>query len=256
MSGLQIHIEQLAYRQGDAPVLAELQLQVAPGEFVVALGPSGAGKSSLLNAISGLGPSFHGHISLNGEDLGAKPENIGLGYMFQEPRLMPWLTVLENVTLVLEGREDAEQVAARLLTAVGLQQALHAYPASLSGGMQRRVALARAFSVEPGLLLMDEPFVSLDAPTAAALRDQMLQLWRDSGAAVLMVTHDLREAVSMADRLVFLSSSPATVIHQAEVDLPRPRNIDGRREAAFVQDLLAEHPHLLSGITGGDVLDD
>jgi NitT/TauT family transport system ATP-binding protein len=170
--------------------------------------------------------------------------------MFQAPRLMPWLTVLDNVRLVLPPGPDADARARRLLAAMELSDVLDAWPTRLSGGMQRRVALARAFAVEPRLLLMDEPFVSLDAPTADRLRDMLRALHAASGSSVLFVTHDLREALALGDRVLFLSAAPGRVIHE---EVPPP--VPGRHPAdaavgALYDALLARHPQLLAGLAG------
>jgi NitT/TauT family transport system ATP-binding protein len=164
---------------------------------------------------------------------------------------MPWLTVLDNVRLVLDNDPAATARARELLTAMELGEVLDAYPNRLSGGMQRRVALARAFATEPQLLLMDEPFVSLDAPTANRLRDMLMELWRSRGTTVLFVTHDLREALALGDRVLFMSASPGRVVLELPVDLPRPRRRDDPEVIALQQRLLAAHPHLLEGRVEG-----
>lgn len=231
--------------------LRDLRLSVAEGEFVCLVGPSGCGKSTLLNLIGGLDRDAQASIALAGHVPGRE-----IGFMFQEPRLMPWLTVLQNVCLVLDGRDgephggDAQARARELLTAMELGDVLHAYPGSLSGGMQRRVALARAFAIEPQLLLMDEPFVSLDAPTAARLRAMLIALWQRRGTTVLFVTHDLREALSLADRVCFLSPPPGRIVLDYRVELARPRSPQDAGVSRCYEGLLADHPELLAGLAG------
>lgn len=254
---LEVVVEQKAYadRGGRQHVaLRGLRLSVADGEFVCLVGPSGCGKSTLLNLIGGLDHAASASIALAGH----LPDR-EIGFMFQEPRLMPWLTVLQNVCLVLEGREmhgrtltrgDADGRARELLAAMELGDVLHAYPGTLSGGMQRRVALARAFAIEPRLLLMDEPFVSLDAPTATRLRNMLVSLWERRGTTVLFVTHDLREALSLADRICFLSPSPGRIVLDYRVALPRPRVPSDAGVSRCYDALLAEHPELLAGLAG------
>lgn len=161
---------------------------------------------------------------------------------------MPWLTVLENVLLVLEGVAGARERASALLAAMELGEVLDAFPGELSGGMQRRVALARAFAIEPCLLLMDEPFVSLDAPTAARLRAMLIELWQRRRATVLFVTHDLHEALALGDRVCFLSPGPGRIVFETAVDLPRPRTPQDPAVAALYASLLARHPGLLAGL--------
>ena len=170
---------------------------------------------------------------------------------------MPWMSVLDNVLLVV--REDAARAndAARrraiaLLRAMELEDVLDAFPARLSGGMMRRVALARAFINEPGLLLMDEPFVSLDLPTANRLREMLVEQWQRCGASVLFVTHDLREALALADRVCFLSAAPGRVVLDLPVDLERPRDPASPVIDRLYQALLARHPELLGGLASSE----
>jgi NitT/TauT family transport system ATP-binding protein len=178
--------------------------------------------------------------------------------MFQEPRLMPWMSVLDNVLLVAREGAAREGEAARqreraiaLLRAMELGDVLDAWPARLSGGMMRRVALARAFINEPELLLMDEPFVSLDTPTANRLREMLVEQWQRCGASVLFVTHDLREALALADRVCFLSAAPGRVVLDLAVELPRPRDPASPAVDRFYQALLVRHPALLGGLASG-----
>lgn len=227
----------------DHVALRDLRLHVAEGEFVCLVGPSGCGKSTLLNLVNGLDRSVDGHVRLRDAEAGER-----IGIMFQNPRLMPWLTVLDNVRLVLPG--DDERRARELLEAVGLGEVLHAYPNRLSGGMQRRVALARAFAIRPRLLLLDEPFVSLDAPVAGRLRALLLEQWQQHGSTVLFVTHDLREALQLADRVLFLSAGPGRVVLDYSVPTPRSERQDEAVVAALYERLLATHPDLLAGLAG------
>ncbi len=242
---LEIEINRKAYpdRGGRVHVaLSDLSLRVKRGELVCIVGPSGCGKSTLLNVISGLDHDVDGVVTMGG----VVPQH-GIGFMFQEPRLMPWLTVLENVMLVARS-DEARQRARELLTAMELGDVLHAYPGSLSGGMQRRVALARAFVIDPSLLLMDEPFVSLDAPTANRLRNMLITLWQRCNTTVVFVTHDLREALSLGDRVCFLSGAPGQLVLDLPIDLPRPRSADDAAVLALQSKLLQEHPELLAGL--------
>lgn len=243
---LEITIDRKSYAdRGGRPhlALAGLELRAAPGEFVCVVGPSGCGKSTLLNVIGGLDQDVDGRIRIG--EPGARHDT---GYMFQEPRLMPWLTVLDNVLLVAGPSPEARERALGLLRAMELGDVMHAYPGRLSGGMQRRVALARAFVIEPAVLLMDEPFVSLDVPTANRLRAMLIELWQRRRSTVLFVTHDLREALSLADRVCFLSPAPGHVVLELQVDLPRPRTPDDAAVAQLHARLLAEHPEILAGL--------
>lgn len=251
MSGLRIHIREKRF--DDKPVLGECLIEAAPSEFIALVGPSGAGKSTLLSLVAGLDEAYDGEITWNGAPLshhGESPAHMGM--MFQEPRLMPWLSALDNVKLAEAerlARDPAyESNAARLLEEVGLGDAMQYWPNHLSGGMQRRVALARAFAVEPKLLLMDEPFVSLDMPTGNRLRRALLQLCERQRPLVLFVTHDLREALALADRVLFLGGSPARVMLDHAVAGARGKGLESAEVARAQQVLLARYPQLLSGI--------
>lgn len=253
---LEIRIDRKCYPdRGGRPhvALSGLNLAVQRGEFVCVVGPSGCGKSTLLNIVGGLDRELDGQVTMDG----AFPEDVG--FMFQEPRLMPWMSVLDNVLLVArEGRASAGDAARQrdraiaLLRAMELGDVLDAWPARLSGGMMRRVALARAFINEPELLLMDEPFVSLDTPTANRLREMLVEQWQRCGASVLFVTHDLREALALADRVCFLSAAPGRVVLDLAVDLPRPRDAASAAVDRLYQALLAQHPELLGGLANGE----
>ena len=252
-SGLRIEIVRKAFENPPTLALEGLELTVEPGEFVAIVGPSGAGKSTLLNIVAGLDRRYEGEVApaAAGED-GAQSRRVG--YVFQNPRLMPWLTALENVCLVLP-REDGDkagdiETSREILEEVGLRGFEDAYPGQLSGGMRRRVALARAFGVNPALLLMDEPFASLDAPLAWRLRGRLHALWRRRRSTVLFVTHDLNEALSLADRVLFLSPRPGRIVWEQPVELPHPREHDDPGVERLRVDLLARHPELLAGRIG------
>ena len=223
--------------------ISGLHLDADEGEFVCLVGPSGSGKSTLLNIIGGLDAGARAEVLVGGRAPGRET-----AFMFQEPRLMPWLTVLDNVRLVLDDDPAAEQRAIDLLQAMELGEVVDAFPGALSGGMQRRVALARAFAIEPQLLLMDEPFVSLDAPTALRLRAMLVSLWQRRKATVLFVTHDLREALALGDRVCFLSAAPGRVVLDYKVALPRPREPQDAAVGRVYEDLLTRHPQLLAGL--------
>lgn len=256
MIGLGLHIRHKSFPGADAPVLQDLNLEVPPGQFLAIVGPSGAGKSTMLNIIGGLDADFSGEVRLGGHSIKNSPKNspgarapaVRCGFVFQEPRLMPWLTVMDNLRLVMPGAADATERATDILAQVGLADAGARYPGQLSGGMQRRVALARAFVVRPALLLLDEPFISLDAPTATRLRELLLELYALSRPTVLLVTHDLREALALADRVAFLSGRPARVLLDLPVHLRQRGDAEGAEVARLHHRLLAEHPGLLSGL--------
>ena len=246
---LNVAIKNKCYANSEKAVLAQLDFTVKQGEFVAIVGPSGCGKSTLLNMISGLENCLGQHISHNERALQEEGESNKalhqLGYIFQQPRLMPWLTVRENIELILQ--PDQFDKIDDLLAQVGLANEGEYFPSQLSGGMQRRVSIARAFAINPQLLLLDEPFNSLDAPTAARLRQLLIDLCEQRGTTVVFVTHDLQEAVYLADRIIFMSDSPSTIVHQSIVDLPRPRKESGVSELAWQAQLLFKYPRLLAG---------
>jgi NitT/TauT family transport system ATP-binding protein len=218
------------------PVIGEFELTLASAEFVCLVGPSGCGKTTLLNIIAGLDEDFQGQIALGGQQ--TRPR---IGYVFQNPRLLPWRTVRENIELALDGKQSPDMIDA-LLEIMNLTAMQQVYPERLSLGMSRRVAIIRAFAVNPDVLLLDEPFVSLDPPTARQVRALLLELWRQKPHTVLFVTHDLREAIALADKLVFLSGAPMTVISEIEVPIPRDERHDERVLEAFRQKLLNDYP--------------
>jgi NitT/TauT family transport system ATP-binding protein len=220
---------------GSAParlVLDRVRLEVGPAETVAIIGPSGCGKTTLLNLIAGLDRDFEGRVETAP---GAK-----LAYVFQEPRLLPWRTLEENLALVLPEEPETGARIARALAEVGLEGHAAVYASRLSLGMARRAALARAFAVEPSLLLLDEPFVSLDEPTAQRLRLLLLALLERHGTAALFVTHHLTEAIMLAQRLVFLGAAPARIVAEREVALSDAARRDPLAVETFRQRLLAE----------------
>jgi NitT/TauT family transport system ATP-binding protein len=206
--------------------LRDVDLDVAPGEFIVLLGPSGCGKSTLLYLIAGLEPESGGEVWSFGDRVaGPSPER---SLIFQETSLFPWLTVGQNASFGLSIRGEsagARRTAARgVLARVGLTEAIDKRPDELSGGMRQRVAVARALAMRPKVLLMDEPFAALDVQTRAKMQDFLLDVWRDSGASVLFVTHHIDEAVALADRVVVFTSRPGRIKTIVPVDIPRPRD--------------------------------
>jgi len=236
MNMLSVTIRAKRYPNGRCAI-ENLSFSARPGEFVAIVGPSGAGKTTLLKIISGLDTDFDGHLELAGQ--------ARVGFMFQEPRLMPWLTVAQNLALVDPSAQGSR--LAEALERVGLRDCAGLFPRQLSGGMQRRVAMLRAFLVEPQLLLMDEPFQSLDGPTAEQLRAQLLTLWQATKPTVLFVTHNLQEALSLADRVLFLSPGPSRIALDFAVDADRPRGLNGHAVQRLSRQLLADYPDLLKG---------
>jgi ABC-type nitrate/sulfonate/bicarbonate transport system ATPase subunit len=217
---LELHIKQKSYRTaagGRLHVLGELSIALAKGEVAALVGPSGCGKTTLLRTIVGLDRDFEGVVSL--------PADCRLGVVFQEPRLLPWRTVEENVRL--PAPQASAAALSTLFATLGLAEHLLHYPGELSLGLARRVALARAFAVEPDLLILDEPFVSLDAPLAERMRAELIELVSRRPVTTLLVTHNIEEAIGLADRVFLLSSSPAHVLADVPIEHPRkPRSAD------------------------------
>jgi len=215
-------------KQGEVKALRDVSLTVSEGEFVSLVGPSGCGKTTLLRILGGLLPADQGVVRIDGQILTQpRPE---IGFVFQDPTLMPWRTVIKNVTLPLEvqGRDGDghEQRAMELLHLVGLLGFEQLYPHELSGGMQQRVAIARALIHEPSILLMDEPFGSLDAITRNQMNLELERIWRATGKTILMVTHTIQEAIFLSDRVLIMSPRPGHIRASFEVDLPRPRDTE------------------------------
>ena len=221
--------------------LSAVHLSARHGEFVCVTGPSGCGKTTLLNIIAGLDRDFEGRMVLPKPPGRSEPV---IGYVFQDPRLLPWYTVRQNIDLVLSPAQRTSGVVEDLLAAAGLERVQDVYPQRLSLGMSRRVSLIRAFAVQPDLLLLDEPFVSLDAPTAQRLRILLLDILARRPTTVLFVTHDLREAIFLAERIVLLSSAPGTMVADEPVPLSRAARNDPAALEAFRGQLAAAHPLL------------
>jgi len=208
---LDLQVEHKAF--GDTPVLGKIDLQLHPGEIVSLLGPSGCGKSTLLRLVAQLDQRFVGHLQ-------RRPEQVG--FVFQEPRLMPWLNVADNIGFSEDKGYDRTRVAA-LIEEVGLAGFADALPKALSGGMAQRVAIARGLYGQPQLLLLDEPFSAVDAFTRFKLQDLLLELARRHGIALLVVTHDVDEALYLSDRVLVISNRPGTVCRELQVGLGYPR---------------------------------
>ncbi len=245
VKGCRVKIKNKSF--GQTPVVQNLEFEILTDAFISLVGPSGAGKSTLLNILSGLDSDFDGSL----EWLEGGPGCVS--YVFQDPRLMPWLTVRENIELVLHDDDKDESWIDHLLHKVELYQRADAFPGQLSGGMQRRAALARAMAIRPDILLLDEPFSSLDAPTAASLREMVLNLWRDHASAVILVTHNLNEALELADQILFLSKGPASIIHR---EMLKPSRVDPevvRDSDQLGKALLKRQPEILSGIANVEV---
>ena len=254
---LSVNIDRKAFAKGsgdgDKLAIEGLSFTAREGEFVCFVGPSGCGKTTMLNIIAALDKDAESRVAFAD---GSGVDKARVSYMFQTPRLLPWATVRDNVRIVLDLADAADGRAEELLEQMELGDALDEFPNRLSGGMQRRVALARAFVTDPDLMLLDEPFVSLDVPVGNRLRGILLDHWRASPTTVLFVTHDLREAIFLADRILFLSRGPSRVILEVPVPLARPRTPESQDIEDFRKELLEKHESLLHGLIDSGSGDD
>ncbi|MFG1189711.1 ABC transporter ATP-binding protein [Xanthobacter flavus] len=217
------------------PAVDRVSFQVRRGEFICLLGPSGCGKSTLLNAVAGFETPYEGEVVVGTKVVtGPGPDR---GVVFQQPRLFPWKSVRANVAhgprMAGKSCADAGAIADELIEMVGLSRSAKALPHTLSGGMQQRVAIARALANRPNILLMDEPFGALDAQTRTVMQEGLLRLWAQLDTTILFVTHDIDEAVLLADRVLVMSAGPGRIVRDLAVDLPRPRTIETTLGARF-----------------------
>jgi NitT/TauT family transport system ATP-binding protein len=220
------------------PALCDINLSIQNGEFIAIVGPSGCGKSTLLNLIAGLLRPSEGRISIEGATVTQALRRRLLGLVFQDPVLLPWRDTISNIQLPLELsgllHEKRDQIQT-LINLVMLEGFEHSYPRELSGGMRSRVAIARALVLSPNILLMDEPFGSLDEITAHNLNIELLRIWWEKRPTIVFVTHSISQAVFMADRVIVLSTRPGHVVAEVEIDLPRPRTSETLAQQRFVE---------------------
>ncbi|MEX0683084.1 MAG: ABC transporter ATP-binding protein [Dehalococcoidia bacterium] len=231
------------FSDGRTPLraLEDVTLEVPRGQFTSIIGPSGCGKSTLLRIVGGLLPPSAGSTLVDGQRPAEAQRRHDIGFVFQDPALLPWRTVASNVHLPLEidgARRRATDVGS-LLDLVGLREFRDYYPHQLSGGMQQRVAIARALAVNPSLMLMDEPFGALDEITRASMRYELLRIWASQAESaarktVLFVTHSIAEAIVMSDRVIVLTGRPGRVVADVDIELPRPRTQEIERSAPFL----------------------
>ncbi len=225
---------------GEMMALEDVSIEVKPAEFLCIIGPSGCGKTTLLRMVAGLDHPSSGEIILDGKEVkGPSPDR---GMVFQEFSLFPWRTVLKNVEFGLEikgvGDKARREIAEKYIELVGLQGFENHYPYELSGGMKQRVAIARALATEPSILLMDEPFGSVDAQTRNILQEELLRIWKRTKKTVLFVTHSVDEAVYLADRVAVMSARPGCLVKCLDIDIPRPRKRTSMEVNEFREKLL------------------
>jgi NitT/TauT family transport system ATP-binding protein len=223
-----IAVSRLAHSYENVEALKNINIDIHAGQFVCLLGPSGCGKSTLLYTLAGHFTPSGGHIAIDGQEVdGPNPQRL---LMFQEPALFPWLTVKQNLTFALRGkglpRSECERLAHRYITLVHLEGFADALPHQLSGGMRMRVSLARALAMDPSVLLMDEPFAPLDAQTRGHMHQLLQSIWMKTRKTVVFVTHNVREALVLGDRVVVMANRPGRILRDLEVLLPRPRDPD------------------------------
>jgi len=245
-----IEAARIGKRFGPHVVLDELSLTIRSSEIACLIGPSGCGKSTLLRVLSGLERVHTGHVRIDDREVTGPSRAVG--FMFQEPRLLPWLTVRDNILLGLPpaDRRDADARVATLLAKVSLEGCERALPRQLSGGMAQRVALARALATEPGVLLLDEPFSAVDALTRMSLQELVLSIWQRTRITIVLVTHDLDEAIYLGDRVFVLPAGPPALTEVLAVGVPRPRD---RRDPELARQRVAlmEALHVAGVAPGG-----
>jgi NitT/TauT family transport system ATP-binding protein len=241
---------------GATEAIADVSFTVDKGEFVCIVGPSGAGKTTLLKTVSGLMAPTAGEVELAGEKVSGPPERMALVFQDYSRSLYPWMKVSENVAFPLRRKKMSKQerndLVEKAVESVGLASSMDQYPWQLSGGMQQRVAIARGLAYQPEVLLMDEPFASVDAQTRADLEDLVLSIRHEYDVTVLFVTHDIDESVYMGDRVVILTPRPSRVQEVLEIDLPRPRDQVDTKEMPEFAHLRA---HVYRAIKGGQEAD-
>ena len=222
-----IEVRNLTKRFGDLLVLDEISFNVGEGEFLSIVGPTGCGKTTFLNTLSKLIPSTAGDIFIDGEI--ADPKKHHLAFVFQEPTCMPWRTVRENVAYGMEvkhvPKDEMERKLDQIMSMIGLADCAGLYPNQVSASMLQRIAVARAFAINPDLLLMDEPYGQLDVKLRYYLEDELVRLWETLKSTVIFVTHNIEEAVYISERILILSNKPAKIKAEVKVDLPRPRSL-------------------------------
>ena len=244
-TGTAITFEGVAITLGGERIYESLSLTVERGEFLCMLGPSGCGKSTALRAIADLLTPERGSVCVF--DRPAHENWHQVAFVFQAPRLAPWRNALRNVTLAMELRfadmpkAQMNERAKELLAMVGLGGDVHKYPRQLSGGERQRVAIARALAVEPRIILMDEPFSALDPNTRRRMREEIIDIWQRTGKTIVFVTHDVDEAITLADRVVLLSRKPTRVVETLSLNAPRPRQVQSDNDLVRVR----EHLHQL-----------
>lgn len=231
-----------SFKETQNYILKDVNLTINQGEFVCLLGPSGCGKSTLLNIIAGLDVPTSGTVTNNGVEI--KGVGLDRAVMFQEPALFPWLKVIENVEFGMKmnklPKEERREIARKYLRMVHLANFENHYVHQLSGGMKQRIALARALTLDSSILLMDEPFSALDSQIRSILQGEIQRIWKETNKTIVFVTHDVEEAVLLADRIIVLSTNPGGVKKVFKIELPRPRTMENTDVAYYIRDIMKE----------------
>lgn len=229
---IKINIKEKSFK--GIKILENIDISLKEAEFLSIIGPSGCGKTTFLNIVSSLDKNFKGDVNINSSNI---------GFVFQDARLIPWLSIKENLLIVAKDK-DIKQID-ELLKLVNLENILDLYPKDLSGGMARRVSFVRAFINKPKLIFLDEPFISLDYPTATALKKDFLELCKKFNTTIILVTHDLSEAIYLSNRIIFFSKNPATIIFEYKNSNNQEFNL--KKIDELKNELLQSYPHLLEG---------
>lgn len=228
---VKIHVENLTKKFGDLLVLDNISFDIKKGEFVCVVGPTGCGKTTFLNLLSCLIQPTAGKLLIDGQP--ADPKKHDIAFVFQEPSSFPWLNVEQNIEIGMKIKKITEserkERVERMISLMGLEQFRKSYASQLSVSTEQRMVIARAFAMNPDLLLMDEPYGQMDIKMRFYLEDEVIRLWRETGTTVIFITHNIEEAVYMAERILILSNKPATVKEEVLVDLPRPRCVSDPR---------------------------
>lgn len=224
---VKIKVDHLTKKFGDLLVLDDISFEVKKGEFVCVVGPTGCGKTTFLNLLTRIYQPSSGELYIDGEP--ADPKRHNISFAFQEPSALPWLTVAENLEFGLKikkvPKEEGEKRVNRILKLLGMENLRNAHPKQLSVSEEQRVIIGRAFSTYPDLLLMDEPYGQMDIKMRFYLEDEVLKLWKEFGSTVIFITHNIEEAIYLAERVLILTNKPAKIKESLQVDLPRPRNV-------------------------------
>lgn len=231
MQEVKVKVEHLTKKFGDLLVLDDISFDIRKGEFVCIVGPTGCGKTTFLNLLVKLIEPTKGHILIDGE--AADPKKHNISFVFQEPSAYPWLTVEQNIRFGLEIKKFPEKViqerTENILNILGLEKDRKKYPAELSASTEQRIVIGRSFALHPDLLLMDEPYAPMDIKVRYYLEDQVIRLWKETGSTVLFITHNIEEAVYLAEKCMILTNKPAKVKETVKIDMPHPRDIASKK---------------------------